>query len=185
MRPGDRLILTKPLGTGTLLAADMRHHARGRWVDAAIATMLVSNRAAAACLMRHGARACTDVTGFGLLGHLVEMTRPSEVDATLSLGALPLLDGALECIARGIMSSLQPENLRLRRAIRDLEAAAKSPIYPLLFDPQTAGGLLASVPGERAEACLAELRTLGYGRAALIGTVEPLSDRLEPIRLVP
>ena len=184
MRPGDRLILTKPLGTGTLLAADMRHHARGRWIDAAIASMLQSNRAAADCLMRHGARACTDVTGFGLLGHLIEMTRPSEVDASVSLGALPLLDGALECIARGIMSSLQPENLRLRRAIRDLETAASSPVYPLLFDPQTAGGLLASVPAERAEGCLAELRALGYARAALIGTVEVRSDRLEPITLV-
>ena len=184
MQPGDRLILTKPIGTGTLLAADMRHRARGRWIDAALASMLVSNRAAAECLLRHGARACTDVTGFGLLGHLVEMTRPSGVDVTLELGAVPLLEGALDCVARGIFSSLQPENLRLRRAIRDLETAARAPVYPLIFDPQTAGGLLASVPAANAGACLAELRALGYAQAALIGTVASPSDPLEPITLV-
>jgi selenide,water dikinase len=183
MRPGDRLILTKPLGTGTLLAADMRHHAKGRWIDGALASMLQSNRAAAHCLFAHGAHACTDVTGFGLLGHLVEMTKPSAVDVTLDLAAVPLLDGALETVKRGIFSSLQPENVRLRRAIRNLDGAATAAAYPLIFDPQTAGGLLASVPGERAEACVAALRALGYARAAIIGTVAPQSDRLEPITL--
>jgi selenide,water dikinase len=184
MQPGDRLILTKPIGTGTLFAADMRHRAKGRWIDAALISMRQSSQQAAACLIEHGARACTDVTGFGLLGHLVEMTKPSEVDAVIELGALPLLDGAVDCVRRGIVSSLQPENLRLRRAIHNLEAAARSEIYPLVFDPQTAGGLLASVPGDRAEACLAALRALGYGHAALIGAVMPKSDRLEPITLL-
>jgi selenide,water dikinase len=184
LRPGDKLILTKALGTGTLLAADMRHRARGRWIDGAIASMVQSNRAGAACLARHGAVAATDVTGFGLLGHLVEMTRPSGVDATLVLAALPLLDGALESVARGIVSSLQPENVRLRRAIRNLEAASRSPIYPLLFDPQTAGGLLAGIPAARADACLAELQALGYARAAIIGEITPQGAELEPITLV-
>ncbi|MBV8166491.1 MAG: selenide, water dikinase SelD, partial [Alphaproteobacteria bacterium] len=182
--PGDKLILTKALGTGTLLAADMRHRARGRWIDGALASMVQSNRAGAACLFRHGAHAATDVTGFGLLGHLVEMTRPSEVDATLVLADIPLLDGALDCVGRGIVSSLQPENVRLRRAIRNQEAASRSPIYPMLFDPQTAGGLLAGVPAPQAEACLAELRALGYARAAIIGEIAPQGDALEPITLV-
>jgi selenide,water dikinase len=184
MRPGDRLILTKALGTGTLLAADMRHKARARWVDGALASMLQSSRAAAQCLFRHGAHACTDVTGFGLLGHLVEMTKPSSVDVTLDLRAVPVLDGALETVRLGIFSSLQPENVRLRRAIGNLDAAAASERYPLIFDPQTAGGLLASVPGARAAACVAELNALGYARAAVIGDVTASSDRLEPITLV-
>ncbi|MEJ0071655.1 MAG: selenide, water dikinase SelD [Pseudomonadota bacterium] len=109
MQPGDRLILTKPLGTGTLLAADMRHQAKGSWIDTALTAMRQSSRQAAACLVDHGAHACTDVTGFGLLGHLVEMTKPSGVDVVLELGALPLLDGALDCVRSGIFSSLQPE----------------------------------------------------------------------------
>ena len=184
MQPGDRLILTKPLGTGTLFAAEMRLKAKGRWVSAAVASMLLSNRAAATCLRRHGATACTDVTGFGLLGHLAEMTRASQVAASLDLNRLPVLDGAEETVAAGIFSTLQPQNVRLRRAIRDLDSASDAPRYPLLFDPQTAGGLLASVPSQAAGACLAELRSLGYEEAALIGTVEEQSEILEPISLV-
>ena len=184
MQPGDGLILTKPLGTGTLFAAEMRLKAKGRWVSNAVASMLVSNRAAAACLRQHGATACTDVTGFGLLGHLVEMTRASHVAASLDLSRLPVLEGAEETVAAGIFSTLQPQNVRLRRAIRNLDAAADAPRYPLLFDPQTAGGLLASVPAAAAEACLARLQDLGYKHAALIGGVEEASDVLEPIALM-
>ena len=118
MRPGDVLILTKPIGTGTLFAAHMRLAAKGRWIAAALQSMVISNRQAAQCLREFGATACTDLTGFGLLGHLVEMTRPSEVDAEIILSALPLLDGAQECVDAGIVSSLQSANVRLRRAIR-------------------------------------------------------------------
>ncbi|MFP5348254.1 MAG: selenide, water dikinase SelD [Gammaproteobacteria bacterium] len=183
MRAGDKLILTKPLGTGTLFAADMRRQARGRWVEAAIDSMLQSNRDAAACVREYGAHACTDVTGFGLLGHLIEMTRPSNVDAEIDLSALPILDGAETTVALGILSSLAPDNVRLRRALRDLEHAARHPRYPLLFDPQTSGGLLASVPPERAAACVAALRARGYRAAAIIGEVKARSDDLAPIAL--
>ncbi len=183
MRPGDRLILTKPLGTGTLFAADMRGKARGRWIDAALASMLQSNRAAARCLHDHGATACTDVTGFGLLGHLVEMVRPSGVDVELSLDALPLLDGALDTVRLGIFSSLQPQNVRLRRAVREVDALAQDARLPLIFDPQTAGGLLASIPADRAEPCLAALRRSGYASAAVIGTIHPRTEHFEPIVL--
>ncbi len=181
LKPGDRLVLTKPLGTGTLFAADMRRQAKGRWIDTAIASMVLSSQAAAGCLRRHGASACTDVTGFGLLGHLVEMTRASGVDAALQIDAVPLLPGAAETVAAGILSSLQPQNLRLRRAVRHLERAARHPLYPLLFDPQTAGGLLAGVPAEHADACVAELRTLGYGATAVIGRIEATGTAAEPI----
>ena len=184
LQPGDRLILTKPLGTGTLFAADMRRLARGRWIDKAIACMLLTNQAAAGCLQQHGATACTDVTGFGLLGHLVEMTRASGVDAILEMSAVPFLDGAAETVAAGILSSLQPQNLRLRRAVRDLEWTGRHPHFPLLFDPQTAGGLLAGVPAANAENCVAELRTLGYGNAALIGRVEAAGAAAEPIGVI-
>jgi selenide,water dikinase len=183
MKTGDRLILTKPIGTGALFAADMRGRAKGRWIQAALASMTQSNRAAAACLRRFGATACTDVTGFGLLGHLAEMTKPSGVDAEVDLGALPLLDGALETVQSGIFSSMQPQNLRLRRAIRNLAEAAADARFPLIFDPQTAGGLLASLPEAQADACLSELRRLGYAHAAAIGRALARSDAPEPITL--
>ena len=183
MQPGDVLILTKPIGTGTLFAAHARLAARGRWIDAALQSMVLSNRKGAQCLREFGATACTDLTGFGLLGHLVEMTRPSGVDAEINLGALPLLDGALETVAAGIVSSLQPANVRLRRALRNQEAFAQHPRYPLIFDPQTAGGLLASVPAHRVNACVAALKALGYPHTAIIGRITAQSDALEPIVL--
>ena len=183
MQAGDLLLLTKPLGTGTLFAADMRRKAKGRWVQGAIQSMLVSNQGAAECLHRYGATACTDVTGFGLLGHLVEMTRASDCDAALDLNALPVLDGALSTLREGIFSSLQPQNVRLRRAIRDLDGLQNHAHFPLLFDPQTAGGLLASVPPEHAENCLQELHQQGYALSTIIGHVASRGDALEPIRL--
>jgi selenide,water dikinase len=173
LRPGDRLILTKAIGTGTLFAADMRHRARGRWIAAAVASMAQSNRGAAPCLVAHGATACTDVTGFGLLGHLVEMLQASGVDAELDLEAVPVLEGAEQTVAEGILSSLQPQNVRLRRAVANPGAAAGTPRFALLFDPQTSGGLLAGVPAEAAEACTAALRSAGFTRSAVIGTVLP------------
>jgi selenide,water dikinase len=183
LRPGDALILNKPIGTGTLLAADMRGKAKARWVMAAIAHMVQSNGRAAEILRRHGVHAATDVTGFGLLGHLVEMLRASQVDVTLAVGRVPLLDGARETVARGIFSSLQPQNVRLRRAIREVETVARHPLYPLLFDPQTAGGLLAAVPRGAAARCVAALRAAGYGDADVIGFVTERSAALEPVMI--
>jgi len=183
LEPGDALILTKPIGTGTLLAADMRRKAKARWVMAAIAHMVESNGRAADILRRHGVHAATDVTGFGLLGHLVEMVRASEVDVTLAIDRVPLLDGARETVALGIFSSLQPQNVRLRRAIRELDAVGKHPLFPLLFDPQTSGGLLAAVPLREAQACVAALRAAGYAAAAVIGLVTERSMAIEPVTL--
>ncbi|MBT3905961.1 MAG: selenide, water dikinase SelD [Rhodospirillaceae bacterium] len=184
MKPGDLLILTKPLGTGTLFAADMQQKAKGRWVEEALRSMVLSNRRAAECLYGNDATACTDVTGFGLLGHMVEMIKPSGVDVEVELKSLPILDGAMESVRAGILSTLQPANVRLRRAIRNMDEAVTSELYPLVFDPQTSGGLLASVPDNRAGTCLNELRDMGYDKAAIVGRVKPESNNLEPVTLV-
>ena len=183
MRPGDVLILTKPIGTGTLFAALPLLKVRGRWIDAALDSMCVSNARGAKILIEYGATSCTDLTGFGLLGHLVEMTRPSGVDAELDLSALPVLEGAEETAAAGILSSLQPANVRLRRALRNQAEMVNHPRYRLIFDPQTAGGLLASVPRDHAQACVAALRTAGYVHSTTIGRVLEQGDALEPIVL--
>ena len=170
LQPGDALILTKPLGTGAIFAADMRAEAKSAWVDGAIAAMLVSNGPAADILRQHGATACTDITGFGLLGHLAEMLRGGNVGVDLSLDALPALDGAKDLLARGIASSLHPANESHAASLAPGSDRAH-PSYPLLFDPQTAGGLLAGVPDDRAHACIAAMHDSGYTDARVVGTV--------------
>ncbi|MFO1351466.1 MAG: selenide, water dikinase SelD [Gammaproteobacteria bacterium] len=184
MQPGDALILTKALGPGTLFAAAMRRQAKGRWIDAAIAAMLMSNQAAAQCLRRQGAHACTDVTGFGLLGHLLEMARTSPMAVDIDLAALPILEGALDTLRLGIVSSLHAQNLAAQQAIEHLDLASRHPHFPLLFDPQTAGGLLASVPAACARACVTELQELGYRDARLIGQVRERGVTPEIVRLL-
>jgi selenide,water dikinase len=112
------------------------------------------------------------------------MTRASDADVQLELNAVPLIDGAEQTVAAGILSSLQPQNVRLRRAVRDPESLSDHARYPLLFDPQTSGGLLASVPAGAALACLEELHELGYSHAAIIGRVELRTTEAAPIQVV-
>lgn len=164
---GDVLVLTRPLGTGALFAADMRGKARADRVEAALARMLRSSGPAAAILLEHGARACTDVTGFGLLGHLIEMLGV-QLGAEIELAALPVLDGALDAMRAGIFSSLHPAN---RAYLARLAAPPLGIRAELLFDPQTAGGLLAALPPDRVDACLAALHAAGEGEAVAIGRI--------------
>ena len=160
-QPGDRLILTKALGTGTLFAAEMRREAKGRWISEAVESMLVSNGPAARVLSDHGARAMTDVTGFGLAGHLLELL--GVLGAEVHEDALPLLPGAMETLRGGFRSSLDPANRRRAGEIEGLSA--------IWFDPQTSGGLLAAIPAEHANEALEVLRAGPAPEAAVIGTV--------------
>lgn len=175
LQPGDQLILTKPLGTGTLFAADMMGKARGQWIDDALRGMQISGRAAAQGFLQHQATACTDVSGFGLAGHLLEMLRASGVSAALQLDSVPALDGALVSLRAGWFSSLHSQNRLACRALADRESYERdNPRYELLFDPQTSGGLLAGVPAHLAECCLRTLHRTGFPQASVIGTVEAL-----------
>ncbi|MGK7927660.1 MAG: selenide, water dikinase SelD, partial [Spirulina sp.] len=137
MKPGDVLILTKAIGTGTLFAADRRYQAKGRWIENAIASMLRSNQTAAGVFKNCEATACTDVTGFGLIGHLLEMVQGTPMAVELNLEAIPVLEGAIATIQQGILSSLHPQNLRVSAFIENPEHFQSSPLYSLLFDPQT------------------------------------------------
>lgn len=148
LRAGDLLVLTKPLGTGVILAAHMPTSpvpARGDWVNAALDNMLLSNRAASEVFAKISVAACTDVTGFGLLGHLCEMLRAASVSAEIELDKLPLLPGALELSAAGVKSSLYRQNSQAIKALSIAQSIVHEPRFPLLFDPQTSGGLLAGV----------------------------------------
>jgi selenide,water dikinase len=172
LAPGDHLVLTKPLGTGVVLQADMRGLARGSWVEAACASMLRSNGRAAQAAGPLRPSAATDITGFGLAGHLGEMLRASKAAAVLDLDAIPALPGALSLLRRGVRSTAHAENARARRAMVVDEAAARAPALDLLFDPQTSGGLLLGIPADRSEALLAALRAAGEP-ATVIGQVTP------------
>jgi selenide,water dikinase len=138
---------------------------------------------ASACLAACGATACTDVTGFGLIGHLLEMLAASKTDARLDPDRVPALDGALPLLRQGVTSSLHAANSAALAALAG-DAANDPAFTALLIDPQTAGGLLAGVPAERVADCLAELHCLGY-RVAEIGVVAPASGDKPRVWLAP
>lgn len=163
-QPGDRLVLTKPIGTGVILAGEMRRKAGARDVAAAWDSMARPLAAASQILTPH-ARAMTDVTGFGLAGHLMALLEASQVSADLDLAAVPLLAGARALSAAGIRSSLWPENAGIEGVVRP-----QGPKSDLLFDPQTSGGLLAAVPVTAIEEVCARLEAAGE-TAALIGEI--------------
>ncbi len=171
MKPGQVLVLTKALGTGTLFAAHMKHLAKGRWIDGAVASMLLSNGKAGQILRQQEATACTDITGFGLLGHLGEMVKASGVEVELDLEAIPILPGALETVEMGIYSELQPQNLHASHYIDNVERGENYPQYPLLFDPQTSGGLLAAIDEVTAGDCIIALKSAGYTHSSIIGRI--------------
>ena len=153
---GDALILTKPLGSGTLLAAEMRQLAKGAWMEAAYQAM-EQPQDQAADILALIAHAMTDVTGFGLAGHLNAMLKNANIGARLSLANIPLLEGAAPLAAQGIRSTIWTAN----RAAVGLTETGNTPAEILLFDPQTAGGLLAAIPASKAETTLSRLKNIG------------------------
>ncbi len=168
---GDALILTKPLGSGVLMAAEMAGKANGAWVENAYAKMVQPQGDASRILAQ--ARAMTDVTGFGLAGHLNGICTSSGCGATLDLDAIPVMQGATELGALGIRSTIYPDN---RALAPELPEGGKA---DLLYDPQTAGGLLAAVDADRAAELLAQLRKAGYPAAIIGKLTESPGIRLE------
>ena len=160
---GDVLILTKPLGSGVLLAAEMTGDARGADVQACFAQMLHAQGDAAAILA--DAHAMTDVTGFGLAGHAAGIAAASGVQIQINVADVPLMDGAADLAARGVRSSLFTDNVAGAGAWEGVSG----PTTDLMFDPQTAGGLLAAVSAKTAVATLAALHSAGHTQAAIIG----------------
>jgi selenide,water dikinase len=181
-RVGDKIVLTKPIGIGALFAADMRAKCKGENMMQAIRSMQLSNGPASQIAMdeANGVRSCTDVTGFGLMGHLLEMVMANDdqddelpnIGAELKIKDIPFLKGGLEASAQQIFSALQPQNIRNRRAVSNhTEAGEAYPIeYPLLFDPQTAGGLLMFSAPETCDQLVKTLQDKGI-EAAVIGEI--------------
>lgn len=170
LKPGDALYLTKPLGTGTILSAAKQGRADPAWVEAATASMLVLNRHAAHLAHEAGARAATDVTGFGLLGHLWEMASRSGVAVEIQAASVPLLSGATECTTMGVHTGGEDRNREWAGPNVDIGPAVDESVAALLFDPQTSGGLLVGLPARRAARFEAAAKRDGL-LAARIGRV--------------
>jgi selenide,water dikinase len=183
LAPGDTLVLTKPLGTGILLAAHARALCPATAFPPLLQAMLDSNGPAAELAVEHGVRAMTDVTGFGLAGHLLEMLRASHVAAELDLGAIPLLPGAGDLIACGIESTLAPSNRQTEIDIYCFDSLRTTPEYAALFDPQTSGGLLIGIAAGRADALVAQMQQ-DYGVLSVrIGQAVPHDPAQALLRL--
>jgi len=153
---GDILVLTKPIGTGIILAAEMRQLADGSDYQAALASMY-RMQAAASDLLSMAATAMTDVTGFGLAGHLLNILDASHLSARLSLSNLPILAGAEQLNAAGIRSTLWPDNAAQRQRISNMTSGRAD----LLFDPQTCGGMLAAIPPDKLQQILSAFADAG------------------------
>jgi selenide,water dikinase len=172
LAPGDRLVLSKPLGSGVLLAADMQGRARGEWIEALHLSLLRANDAAAVVARRFGARAATDISGFGLAQHLGAMLRASGLAASVDAAALPSYPGALSLLRDGVRSTFHGQNVASASLLCDATSLEQRPEGALLFDPQTSGGLLFGVSAEQADRALAALQEGGDRGAAVIGRVE-------------
>ena len=180
-RAGDRLILTKALGTGVISTATKKGKAEGSWISAAVHSMTTLNKAAAEVITALNAApandnrptaigALTDITGFGLIGHAREMALASDVSLRLSASAVPLLPGALECVRAGYIPGGLKNNRDFAECAAEFAASVPDEVRTLLFDPQTAGGLLISVASAAADQLVAALRDKKIP-AALIGEV--------------
>lgn len=175
-QPGDALVLTKPIGTGAISTGIKREVASQRAVEAAMKAMTETAEKASAMMQRERAHACTDITGFGLLGHAYEMARASSVSLVIESGRVPLLPDVLELITQGMLTRGDKNNRAYVGDEVEIAPQIAREMQSALFDPQTAGGLLISLEREKAEKLVAELG------ASIIGFAQERSERLLYVR---
>jgi len=180
-RAGDVLILTKPVGTGVISTGIKFGKANEEVMAASLSTMLLAGREAARLMVEAGAHAATDITGFALLGHAWEMARGSGVTLEIQSSQVPIIPGALELAAQGLLTSGDKTNRSYVGDDVTLGEKITGELSSILFDPQTAGGLLISIAPDRAEELLAQLR-VKYNDAAVIGRAIELGPHLLDVR---
>lgn len=175
-RPGDVLILTKPIGTGVISTGIKKGRTSEAVIAGSVETMLTAGKYAAEAMREFGVKAATDVTGFALMGHAWEMACASEVTIEIEAESVPLLEGALELASEGMLTSGDKTNREYIGADVEIAPTVNQNLVKLLFDPQTAGGMLIAIPEERATALLATLNKT-YPKARTIGRVLPPGPR--------
>jgi len=172
-RAGDALILTKPLGTGIAGQAIRAGSAGDALVARATAQMLELNAAACEAGLASGATSCTDVTGFGLLGHLRNLVEASDLEAVVHAGRVPVMEGVMALAEAGLVPGGTKRNLAYASTVTELAADVPQALRLVLADAQTSGGLLLCVPSARADEALRRLHDAGCAPAAIIGALEP------------
>ena len=171
LRAGDRLVLTKPLGIGIVNTAIKANLAPAKLIDKVTRLMAVLNRDAAGIMRDFDISACTDVTGFGLLGHLAEMVCGSGMSARVDSGQVPVIAEALEFSAMGLIPAGAHKNREFREEMIAIGETVPRTLQDVMFDPQTSGGLLISVNENQADALVAALKNIGIVDAAQIGEI--------------
>ncbi len=182
-RPGDLLVLTKPIGTGILCTAHKRGELPDEKLEPVVKVMAALNRAAAGAMRTLGVRGATDVTGFGLLGHALELARASNVTLEIHANRVPLLQGTLEYIERGTVPGGTKKNRKHALPHATVSPAVPDPLLLALCDAQTSGGLLIAVPGDRAHDIASAFEKAGHLEHAVIGQVTERGET--PLVVVP
>lgn len=176
-RPGDVLVLTKPLGSGVLFNANLKGWVSSAALSECLTVITQLNRTAADIMQKFEIHAATDITGFGLSGHAFEMARASRVRLTLSIKALPIMKQALEMYDRGMSTGVNQHNRRLVENHVRIESTLPERHREIIHDPQTSGGLLAAIPERQGWELVTALVEAGVVPAAVIGRVDPLEDQ--------
>jgi selenide,water dikinase len=170
-RPGDRLVLTKPLGTGIISTALKRGAASPEAVAAIVKSMTTLNKAASEAMLAVGVSACKDITGFGLLGHAAEMVSGTDVGMVFEAAAVPVFAAAIEYAEKGMIPGGLDRNREYRQSMVDIGKGVPRYLQDILYDPQTSGGLLIAVPEKKAQRLLDSLHEAGVKDAAIVGEV--------------
>ena len=182
-RPGDAIILTKPLGTGIYSTAMKKGVLDEEQERLFIDQMTALNAPAARAMVAAGAHACTDVTGFGLAGHALEMAAGSDVTIAIDMEAVPLLPDAADFASQGLLTGGGMSNVQFTSNSLEVEGSLTREQKMLLHDPQTSGGLLISLPAEKAQGLVDSIRNSGAGYAAVIGEALPQAGKQILIRV--
>jgi selenide, water dikinase len=173
-RPDDALILTKPLGSGVLFNANLKNRVSRTALDACVSSLTTLNKEAAEAMRAFEVHAVTDITGFGLAGHGLEMAKASKVALSIKMDALPVMDQALEMYHQGVTTGVNTFNQNLTAGHTRFETPYPQWHRQIVYDPQTSGGLLVALPARQQEALLRALERTRTPAAAAIGRVLPL-----------
>jgi selenide,water dikinase len=177
-RPGDILILTKPIGSGVLFNANLKNWVSSQALNQCLAVIKTLNKTAAEIMHKFEIHAATDITGFGLAGHAFEMASGSRVRLEFNLNAIPVMDEALEMYAKGVSTGVNRHNRQLVETQLRFEKNVPEWHREIVYDPQTSGGLMIAVPEGQGAALVTALKTAGVDRSCIIGSVQKMRDTI-------